>query len=113
MRLSTYWTLLKTFSWQELRLHPWRHAMAVLAVMLGVGLALSVQLINASALSEFSAASQSASGEPDAQLLEFAQRTGLSMGQWLTIPLFVAGLVLVIRALIRPELGTSAPPPAA
>ena len=68
MRLSTYWELLKTFSWQELRLHPWRHAMAVLAVMLGVGLALSVQLINASALSEFSAASQSASGEPDAQL---------------------------------------------
>ena len=27
--------LLATFSWQELRLHPWRHAMAVLAVMLG------------------------------------------------------------------------------
>ena len=54
MRLSTYWTLLKTFSWQELRLHPWRHAMAVLAVMLGVGLALSVQLINASALSDVS-----------------------------------------------------------
>lgn len=74
MRLSTYWTLLKTFSWQELRLHPWRHAMAVLAVMLGVGLALSVQLINASALSEFSAASQSASGEPDAQLRGLAGR---------------------------------------
>lgn len=74
MRLSTYWTLLKTFSWQELRLHPWRHAMAVLAVMLGVGLALSVQLINASALSEFSAAAQSASGEPDAQLRGLAGR---------------------------------------
>ncbi|MCX7249984.1 MAG: FtsX-like permease family protein, partial [Burkholderiales bacterium] len=74
MRLSTYWALLKTFSWQELRLHPWRHAMAVLAVMLGVGLALSVQLINASALSEFSAASQSASGEPDAQLRGLAGR---------------------------------------
>ncbi|MEO0004138.1 MAG: hypothetical protein RLZZ22_1830, partial [Pseudomonadota bacterium] len=74
MRLSTYWTLLRTFSWQELRLHPWRHAMAVLAVMLGVGLALSVQLINASALSEFSAASQSASGEPDAQLRGLAGR---------------------------------------
>lgn len=74
MRLSTYWTLLQTFSWQELRLHPWRHAMAVLAVMLGVGLALSVQLINASALSEFSAASQSASGEPDAQLRGLAGR---------------------------------------
>ena len=74
MRLSTYWTLLKTFSWQELCLHPWRHAMAVLAVMLGVGLALSVQLINASALAEFSAATQSASGEPDAQLRGLAGR---------------------------------------
>ena len=27
--------LLLTFSWQELRHHPWRHAAAVVAVMLG------------------------------------------------------------------------------
>ncbi len=74
MRLATYLALLRSFSWQELRLHPWRHAMAVLAVMLGVGLALSVHLINASALSEFSAAAKTASGEPDAQLRGAAGR---------------------------------------
>ncbi len=50
--------------------------------------------------------------EPDAQLLAFAQQTGLSMGQWLTIPLFVAGAFLVIRALVKPELGSTVPPPA-
>ena len=32
--------------------------------------------------------------EPDAQLLDFAMRTGLSMGQWLTIPMMAVGLVL-------------------
>ncbi|MDB5848379.1 MAG: FtsX-like permease family protein, partial [Rhodoferax sp.] len=37
--------LLRTFSWQELRHHPWRNAAAVLAVMLGVALAFSVHLI--------------------------------------------------------------------
>lgn len=42
--------------------------------------------------------------EPDAQLQQFAQATGLSMGQWLTIPLILLGLVLVVRALIRPPL---------
>ncbi|MEZ5688217.1 MAG: prolipoprotein diacylglyceryl transferase [Caenibius sp.] len=44
--------------------------------------------------------------EPDAQLAEFAVRTGLSMGQWLTIPLIILGLAIVIRALARPALGT-------
>ncbi len=29
--------------------------------------------------------------EPDAQLAEFAHNTGLSMGQWLTIPLMIVG----------------------
>ena len=47
--------------------------------------------------------------EPDAQLQEFALRTGLSMGQWLTIPLIVLGLGLVIWALMRPPLGSAAP----
>jgi phosphatidylglycerol:prolipoprotein diacylglycerol transferase len=45
--------------------------------------------------------------EPDAQLSEFAVRTGLSMGQWLTIPLFLVGLVFIVRALMRPPLGAS------
>ncbi|MBX3586828.1 MAG: FtsX-like permease family protein [Ramlibacter sp.] len=60
--------LLTTFSWQELRHHPWRNAAAVLAVMLGVALAFSVHLINASALSEFSSAVRSVSGQPDLEL---------------------------------------------
>jgi len=60
--------LLGTFSWQELRYHPWRNAAAVVAVMLGVALALSVHLINASALSEFSQAVRSVNGQPDLEL---------------------------------------------
>ena len=34
--------LLRTFSWQDLRHHPWRSLCAVGAVMLGVALALAV-----------------------------------------------------------------------
>ena len=45
--------------------------------------------------------------EPDAQLSEFAVRTGLSMGQWLTIPLIAVGLAFMVRALIRPPLGAA------
>jgi phosphatidylglycerol:prolipoprotein diacylglycerol transferase len=45
--------------------------------------------------------------EPDAQLSEFAVRTGLSMGQWLTIPLFLVGVIFMARALIRPPLGSA------
>lgn len=43
--------------------------------------------------------------EPDAQLQEFAMRTGLSMGQWLTLPLIALGLFFMVRALFRPALG--------
>jgi len=62
------WALLATYSWQEVRHHAWRSATAVLAVMLGVALAFSVQLINASALDEFASAARSASGQPDLDL---------------------------------------------
>lgn len=47
--------------------------------------------------------------EPDAQLAEFARQTGLSMGQWLTVPLILLGLFLVGRALARPALATGRP----
>jgi len=47
--------------------------------------------------------------EPDAQLQRFAQVTGLSMGQWLTIPLIMLGLFLIARALTKPELSTRRP----
>ena len=48
--------------------------------------------------------------EPDAQLMEFAMRTGLSMGQWLTIPLMIVGLGVIVFALTKPALGSSAAP---
>ncbi|MCZ8255777.1 MAG: ABC transporter permease, partial [Polaromonas sp.] len=57
-----------SFSWRELQHHPWRNAAAVAAVMLGVALAFSVQLINASALSEFSQAVRAVNGQPDLEL---------------------------------------------
>lgn len=60
--------LLSSFSWRELQHNPWRNAAAVVAVMLGVALAFSVQLINASALSEFSQAVRSVNGQPDLEL---------------------------------------------
>lgn len=47
--------------------------------------------------------------QPDAQLADFAARTGLSMGQWLTIPLILVGLFFLIRALRRPALGAATP----
>jgi putative ABC transport system permease protein len=62
------WALLRSFSWQELRHHPWRSIAAVVAVMLGVALSFSVHLINASALSEFSSAVRSVNGQPDLEL---------------------------------------------
>ena len=46
--------------------------------------------------------------EPDAQLADFAARTGLSMGQWLSIPLIIAGLIVVGYALKRPMLASGA-----
>lgn len=66
--------LLRSLFVPELRHHPWRHLAALLAVMLGVALAFSVQLINQSALSEFSAAVRSVNGQPDFELR--AQRGG-------------------------------------
>jgi phosphatidylglycerol---prolipoprotein diacylglyceryl transferase len=35
---------------------------------------------------------------PDAHLMEFAERTGLSMGQWLTVPMILLGLYLILTA---------------
>jgi putative ABC transport system permease protein len=65
---SLLWPLLRQVSWPEWRHHPWRHGAALLAVTLGVALAFSVQLINESALSEFSAAVSAVNGAPDFEL---------------------------------------------
>lgn len=50
--------------------------------------------------------------QPDAQLAEFAARTGLSMGQWLTIPLILLGLGLVLWSLRNTPLASGARQPA-
>jgi len=60
--------LLRTFSWQDLRHHPWRSMAAVVAVMLGVALAFAVQLINSSALDEFAQAVRAVNGQPDLEV---------------------------------------------
>ena len=60
--------LLTHLTWPEWRHHPWRQAAALLAVTLGVALAFSVQLINQSALAEFSAAVRAVNGQPDFEL---------------------------------------------
>ena len=60
--------LLRSLLGREWRHHPWRHGVALLAVALGVALAYSVHLINASALAEFAAALRSSQGEPDLTL---------------------------------------------
>ena len=45
--------------------------------------------------------------EPDAYLKDRVIETGLSQGQWLSIPLILAGLGLVAWALMRPQLGSA------
>ena len=51
--------------------------------------------------------------EPDAHLAHVVIETGLSRGQWLSLPLVLAGLGLVIWALRRPELASGRRPAAA
>jgi phosphatidylglycerol:prolipoprotein diacylglycerol transferase len=41
--------------------------------------------------------------EPDAHLREFAQMTYLHMGQWLTLPMILGGLYLILTAYRRAE----------
>ena len=45
--------------------------------------------------------------EPDAHLQQRVVDTGLSQGQWLSIPLILVGIGLVVWALSRPELGSA------
>ncbi len=44
--------------------------------------------------------------EPDQQLMWLYEDTGLSMGQWLTIPLVLLGLGLIVWSLRRPPLAS-------
>jgi phosphatidylglycerol:prolipoprotein diacylglycerol transferase len=50
--------------------------------------------------------------EPDRQLVAFTQATGLHMGQWLSIPMILLGLYLMVtakkrRVRVEPTLGTA------
>jgi phosphatidylglycerol:prolipoprotein diacylglycerol transferase len=50
--------------------------------------------------------------EPDQQLIRFSQATGLHMGQWLSIPLILLGLYLMLtakkrRVRVEPTAGTA------
>jgi phosphatidylglycerol:prolipoprotein diacylglycerol transferase len=47
--------------------------------------------------------------EPDEQLQDFAARTHMSMGQWLTMPMIALGLFLILRAWTKPMLGAAVP----
>ena len=44
--------------------------------------------------------------QPDEHLTEFALRTGLSMGQWLSLPLILAAIAMIVWALRRPPLAS-------
>ena len=44
--------------------------------------------------------------EPDAHLANVVMETGLSRGQWLSLPLIALGLALVAYSLIRPPVGS-------
>ena len=48
--------------------------------------------------------------EPDAQLAEFARETGLSMGQWLSLPMIAVGLGVMIYALSKPPVSGAKKP---
>lgn len=72
--------LLRRFSWPAWVQHPWRHGVAVLAVALGVALALAVHLINASALAEFGQAVATVNGQPD---LSLRARQGKLDDRWI------------------------------
>ena len=50
--------------------------------------------------------------EPDTQLIEFARATGLHMGQWLSVPMILGGLYLMLtakkrRVRVEPTLGSA------
>lgn len=55
-------------AWGELRAHPWRVIAALAAIAIGVALGLAVQLINASAASEFSQAVRATTGQADLEV---------------------------------------------
>jgi putative ABC transport system permease protein len=109
---SPLWPLLKTFSIQELLHHPWRNLAAMVSVMLGVALAFSVHLINASALDEFSQAVRAVGGQADLELRSKAAHASLEDAQLALllqrpeVALALPVLELSTYALINPQDGS-------
>lgn len=106
--------LLCTFSWQDLRHHPWRSAAAVAAVMLGVALAFAVHVINASALDEFSQAVRAVNGQPDLELRAMQGSLPEALYERLATDPQVAraGPLLELSAVAQAEDAATAPQPA-
>ena len=104
---SPLWALLRSFSWQELRHHPWRNAAAVVSVMLGVALAFSVHMINASALDEFSQAVRSVGGQPDLELRMANSSDAVPLALWGRLQrdadIALAAPVLELSTYARPD----------
>lgn len=50
--------------------------------------------------------------EPDSHLVQVVIDTGLSRGQWLSIPMILVGLAVLAYALVRPPIGGDKAPPA-
>ncbi|WP_232367361.1 prolipoprotein diacylglyceryl transferase [Altererythrobacter lutimaris] len=46
--------------------------------------------------------------EPDVHLSAFAESSGLSMGQWLTLPMFLIGLIVTLYAVTRKQQAQTA-----
>ena len=100
---------LRQLSWPELRHHPWRHLAALLAITLGVALAFSVQLINQSALGEFSAAVRAGKHEEVLHQLKQFVLPYIALrnrGRGYAVSIVKAGCRLVGRdaGLVRPPL---------
>ena len=45
--------------------------------------------------------------EPDAHLAYMVVETGLSRGQWLSLPMILIGVVVLVYALLRPATGSA------
>ena len=97
--------LLRTFSLQEWRHHPWRHAAAMVAIMLGVALSFGVHLINASALSEFSQAVRSISAQADLEVRASGGDLDESVADLLMAHPDIRAVQPVLEAQVRTGLG--------
>ncbi|MDM4765138.1 ABC transporter permease [Pelomonas sp. SE-A7] len=128
--MTLAWRWLRRLSLPALRQEAWRPALALLAVVLGVGLAYGVHLINSAALAEFGAAARSVEGRPDlvvrpvaggeitlALFEQIAASPGVAVAapvieaavqardrEGLAMPLKLLGVDLLQQAQISPEL---------